>query len=372
MKTRLVLLLLLVFGIGWVVGQVGPAGRERARTGAQAGPRAPAVPPLPPLPATLGEEEKRDIEVFRRASASVVNITSIAFQRDFFSLNIYKVPQGSGTGFVWDTKGHIVTNFHVIGRGDRFSVTLSDQSDWDAEVVGTAPEKDLAVLRIDAPRELLVPLAIGRSSDLIVGQRVLAVGNPFGLDQTLTTGIVSALGREIESPSGRTIRDVIQTDAAINPGNSGGPLLNSAGRLIGVNTMIVSPSGAYAGIGFAVPVDTVSRMIPQVIEHGRALLPGIDAVFLSDAYARRLDLDGVIVQEVAPGGVADRAGVQGIRMTRRRFLLGDVIVAIDGKPTSTVDDLLYAMEAAGVGRKVRLTILRGSDTREVTVELVAR
>jgi S1-C subfamily serine protease len=211
----------------------------------------------------LQADELANINLFKQASPSVVNITSLGVQRDMFSMNVQQVPRGTGTGFVWDAQGHIVTNFHVIQGGQGARVTLSDQSVYDAKLVGAFPDRDLAVLQIDAPKEKLPPLAMGSSRDLVVGQRVYAIGNPFGLDQTLTMGIVSALNREIESFNNRTIRGVVQTDAAINPGNSGGPLLDSAGRLIGVNTQIASPSGASAGIGFAIPVDEVNRIVPR-------------------------------------------------------------------------------------------------------------
>src|SRR5262245_59851892 len=211
----------------------------------------------------LNAEERATIALFRQASPSVVYITTVARQRDFFSLNIAEIPQGSGSGFIWDQEGHIITNFHVIQGASGDKVTLADHSVWDAQLVGVAPDHDLAVLSIKAPKNQLRPLALGTSADLEVGQSVFAIGNPFGLDQTLTTGIISALGREINATTGRTIAGVIQTDAAINPGNSGGPLLDSAGRLIGVNTAIFSPSGSYSGIGFAVPVDTVNRIVPQ-------------------------------------------------------------------------------------------------------------
>ena len=230
-----------------------------------------AVAPRGPLTS----EEHANIEIFRRASPSVVHITSLGMQRDLFSLRVQEVPRGTGTGFVWDERGHIVTNFHVIQDANGAKVTLADQSSWDAELVGTFPGRDLAVLRIKAPRDKLPPIAIGSSRDLQVGQRVYAIGNPFGLDQTLTVGIVSALNREIESFGGRTIRGVIQTDAAINPGNSGGPLLDSAGRLIGINSQIASPSGASAGIGFAIPVDEVNRVVPRLIRDGRFVRPSI-------------------------------------------------------------------------------------------------
>jgi len=341
----------------------------------------PALPPASaaatespdaPLPEGLSPEERRDISVFRHASASVVYITNYTRQIDFFSFDAVETPRGTGSGFVWDKDGHIVTNFHVIEDGTKFSITLGD-TEYDATFVGGAPDKDIAVLKIDAPADKLVPLTVGRSSDLIVGQRVLAVGNPFGFDHTLTTGVVSGLGRELRSPSGRRIRDVIQTDAAINPGNSGGPLLDSSGRLIGINSAIYSPSGASAGISFAVPVDTVSRLVPQLIRYHRIKQPGIGgATLLADYYARRWDIDGVVVREVDDGSAADAAGLKGLTMTRsRRIRVGDVIVAIDGKPVHSQEDLLDAFEAAGVGATVRLAVVKGGEgpKREVRVTL---
>jgi S1-C subfamily serine protease len=323
-----------------------------------------------PLPEGLSPEERRDIGVFRRASESVVYITNFARQIDLFSFDAIEAPRGSGSGFVWDRNGHIVTNYHVIEEGTTFSVTLGDE-DYDATLVGVAPDKDLAVLKVDAPAGKLVPLTVGRSKDLIVGQRVLAVGNPFGFDHTLTTGVVSGLGRELRSPSGRRIRDVIQTDAAINPGNSGGPLLDSSGRLIGINSAIYSPSGASAGIGFAVPVDTVARLVPQLIRHRRIRQPGIvGATFLPDAYARRSDIDGVVVREVERGSPADQVGLSGLSMTRsRRIRVGDVIVAVDGKAVRDQEDLFDAFETAGLGAMVRLTVVAGGDGERRTLRV---
>jgi S1-C subfamily serine protease len=223
----------------------------------------------------LLSDEKSTITLFRQASPSVVNITAIGVERDLFTLNLYQIPQGTGSGFVWDTNGDIITNFHVIQQADAAQVTLADQSNWKARIVGVAPDKDIAVLRIDAPANRLRPIPIGTSKDLQVGQSVFAIGNPFGLDQTLTTGVISALNREIESVTRRPIQGVIQSDAAINPGNSGGPLLDSAGRLIGVNTAIYSPSGTSAGIGFAIPVDIVNRIVPELIRSGKVTRPGL-------------------------------------------------------------------------------------------------
>src|SRR6185295_3452494 len=249
-------------------------------------PRA-APRPVTPRGDLLGDE-KSTITLFRQASPSVVNITAIGVERDLFTLNLYQIPQGTGSGFVWDTNGDIITNVHVSQNADAAQVTLADQSNWRARVVGTAPDKDLAVLRIDAPANRLHPIPIGTSKDLQVGQSVFAIGNPFGLDQTLTTGVISALNREIESVTRRPIQGVIQSDAAINPGNSGGPLLDSAGRLIGVNTAIYSPSGASAGIGFAIPVDTVNRIVPRLIRDGRFIRPALGVTAGSESLAKVL------------------------------------------------------------------------------------
>ena len=324
------------------------------------------------LPDDLDPMELRQIEVFRRASDSVVYITSIALRRSFFNMNLFQIPQGSGSGFVWDTHGHIVTNFHVIEGGNTFIVALSDQTEWEASVVGVAPDKDLAVLKIDVPARQLTPLPIGRSASLAVGQKVLAVGNPFGLDHTLTVGVVSALGRELRSPGGRIIRDVIQTDAAINPGNSGGPLLDSRGRLIGINSAIYSPTGASAGIGFAVPVDTVARLVPQLIEYGRPLQPGIGITLLPDHLASRIGLEGVVIYEVLLNGPAARAGLQGVQTSRSgRLIVGDWIIAVDGEPVSTGDDLMHLFEGAGIDAEVDLTVVRDDVHKTIRITLIA-
>ncbi len=379
---------LLLVGLGFIVG-VGFGRGETGRTGAasaaepagepvaaevrvESAPAAVLAPAAGSMPEILGPEERRDIEVFRKASGSVVFITSIALRRDFWSFDVLQIPQGTGSGFVWDRKGHIVTNFHVLESGDKFSVTLADQSEWPAEIVGVAPEKDLAVLRIEAPAERLSPLMLGSSRDLLVGQKVLALGNPFGLDHSMTSGIVSAVGRELRAPGGRLIRDVIQTDAAINPGNSGGPLLDSTGRVVGVNAAIFSPSGASAGVGFAVPVDIVKRYVPQLVQRGRAIRPDIAARYLTDTQAERFGLDGAgaVVLNVVAGGPADRAGIEGIARTRHGYVLGDVIVAVDGKPVRSGEDLAYSFETAGIGREVRLTVRRDGKDRDVEVTLV--
>jgi len=325
-----------------------------------------------PIPEDLSPDERRRIQVFRQSSASVVYITSIALRRSFFSMDLFQIPQGTGSGFVWDTRGHIVTNYHVIEGGNTFIVALADQSEWEAEVIGVAPDKDLAVLRIKAAAHQLHPLERGSSSRLAVGQQVLALGNPFGLDHTLTAGVVSALGRELRSPGGRVIRDVIQTDAAINPGNSGGPLLDSRGRLIGVNSAIYSPSGGSAGIGFAVPVDTVARLIPQLIQHGRPIQPGIGVSLLPDHITSRLGLEGVVLYEIVRDGPAHRAGLEGLRTSRSgRIIAGDRIVAVDGEPVRSGDDLMHLFENAGVGSRVTLQVIGEGQERQVALTLVA-
>ena len=331
--------------------------------------------PAPPRAVTprspLTPDEQAHIDLFRRASPSVVHITTLATQRDMFSMNVMQVPSGTGTGFVWDDGGHIVTNFHVIQGGSGAKVTLADQTTFDAKLVGVFPDRDLAVLKIAAPKAKLPPIAIGSSRDLLVGQRVYAIGNPFGLDQTLTTGIVSALNREIESFNGRTIRGVVQTDAAINPGNSGGPLLDSAGRLIGVNTQIASPSGASAGIGFAIPVDEVNRIVPRIIRDGRFVRPAIGITAGPPELANALRLPrGVAVVQVGSGTPAARAGLQAFRRGDRGDVVpGDVITAINDEPVADLDDMLSALEKHQPGDNVTLTLWRNGSTRKQAVVL---
>lgn len=328
--------------------------------------------PVTPSPVELSADERSTIAVFERATKSVVFIANTAFQHDFWSLNVMEVPQGSGSGFVWSKQGHIVTNFHVVYGADTIKVTLADRSEHEARLVGADPDHDLAVLQIQVPDGHVEPLAVGSSHDLRVGQKVLAIGNPFGLDHTLTTGIVSALGRTIKSMSNRTIEGVIQTDAAINPGNSGGPLLDGAGRLIGVNTQIVSPSGAYAGIGFAVPVDTVNRIVPELVKHGKLIRPGLGVSLVPDAMAKRWGIMGVIIGKVPRGSAADRAGLKGVRQTMSgQIQLGDIIVSVAGKPVATIDDLMGAMEMHKVGDQVSVEILRGNRREKLSVTLQA-
>ena len=308
----------------------------------------------------LAESEKSTIDLFRRSSPSVVYITTLSVREDPFRRNATAIPSGTGSGFVWDEAGHVVTNFHVIREADAARVTLSDGSVWPAELAGASPEKDVAVLLIKAPRERLNVLPVGTSRDLAVGQAVFAIGNPFGLDHTLSTGVVSGLGREIESAAKVPIQDVIQTDAAINPGNSGGPLLDSAGRLIGINTAIYSPSGASAGVGFAVPVDTVLRVVPQIIEHGRVIRPGLGVRLADPAFARRAGVEGIIVMAVQPGQAADKAGIQGMKRDARtgQAVLGDVIVAVDGQPVTDAVSLYKVLDRHEVGQTVQVRVTR--------------
>lgn len=319
---------------------------------------------------SLTEAEQSLTQLFREASPSVVYITSIGLRRDFFSFRATEIPQGTGSGFIWDDQGHIITNFHVIQDARRAEVTLADQSSWPAELVGYAAEKDLAVLRIDAPPASLKAIPLGTSHDLEVGRTVMAIGNPFGFDQTLTTGIISALGREISSVAGLPIRDVIQTDAAINPGNSGGPLLDSAGRLIGVNTAIVSPSGGYAGIGFAIPVDTVNWVVSDLINFGKIQRPTLGLELASDSVSRRFGLEGPIVLRVTPGSGAERAGIQPTMRNRQgRIQLGDVIVSINGERIRRSGELGLALERHRAGETVTVTVVRDKKVKDVKVTL---
>ncbi|MEY4416589.1 MAG: putative DegP protease [Pseudomonadota bacterium] len=319
----------------------------------------------------LAADELAQVELFRRLSPSVVHITTLGLQRDLFSRSVQQVPRGTGTGFVWDAAGHIVTNFHVIQGGSSATVTFADQTTVEAKLVGAFADRDLAVLKVELPRERLTPIPLGSSRDLLVGQRVYAIGNPFGLDQTLTTGIVSALNREIESFNERTIRGVIQTDAAINPGNSGGPLLDSAGRLIGVNTQIASPSGANAGIGFAIPADEVNRIVPRLIRSGRITRPALGISAANEQLERALRLpNGVALVQVAPDGPAARAGLQPFARNRDGSVAGgDVITAVQGEAVSTLDDLLTVLERYQSGDTLTLTVWRSGRTRQTSVRL---
>jgi S1-C subfamily serine protease len=378
-RVRPFFLFSLLIGVG--LGLLIPVGIQRVIS--SGGPQEGSTPEAAPAPGRataaspyLDEEEQQTIHLFETAAPSVAFITTRVRQVDFWTRNVFDVPKGTGSGFLWDDEGHVVTNFHVVQdaarRGGSAKVTLGHE-EFDAAVVGFARDQDLAVLKISAPRARLVPLRVGASRDLRVGQRVYAIGNPFGLDFTLTTGIVSALGRTIQSLSSTTIFDVIQTDAAINPGNSGGPLLDSGGRLIGVNTAIYSPSGASAGIGFAVPVDTVNRIVPELIRHGRVIRPVLGVNLderLSSNVIRRLGIEGVLIRGVARGSGAAEAGLEGARVDRRgRVVPGDVIQQIDGKDVGSVGDLLGRLGRFRPGDTVTLTVWRDGETRSVRVRL---
>ncbi len=320
----------------------------------------------------LSDIEKTNIAIYKKAKPSVVHITSLGIERDIWNRNVQEVPEGTGSGFIWDEGGHVVTNFHVIEKAQAAHVTLADHTAWRASLVGAAPEKDLAVLHIDAPKSKLIPITIGSSEDLQVGQITYAIGNPFGLDLTFTDGVVSALGREILSVTKQhTIKNVIQTSAAINPGNSGGPLLDSAGRLIGVNTAIYSPSGGSIGIGFAIPVDEVNRVVPQLIKKGKLERPGLGVQLLDDRSARELGVDkGAVVLNVYRNSPADKAGLRPTRMTRTgRIRIGDVITAIDDKPVVKANDFFDILEKYKNGDTVTLTILRDGEEEKVEATL---
>lgn len=353
-RTRLLALLFIILVVLSGPGWLSPLARALAAAGGR----------------TLAQDEATAIEIFQAASPSVVYITSVELRQDILTLNVYEIPRGTGSGFIWDREGRIVTNYHVIEDASNIEVTLADGSSLKASLVGVAPDKDLAVIQVKAPPGKLKPIAVGSSKDLLVGQRVYAIGNPFGLDHTMTSGIVSALGREIEAATGRTIEGVIQTDAAINPGNSGGPLLDSGGRLIGVNTAIYSPSGASAGIGFAVPVEEVKSVVPILIKHGRIIQPGIGVTVAHERLAQRLGLEeGALIIYIKPGGSAEAAGLRGTRRSPEGIVLGDIIVSVEGNPVRTPDDLRLEFDRHRVGDRVTLGILRGSKEMQVKVAL---
>lgn len=307
----------------------------------------------------LTSAELSTIQLFEKAAPGVCFITTTNIRENYWTRDISEIKSGTGSGFIWDKMGHIVTNYHVIEGADKATVTLADQTNWTAELVGVAPEKDLAVLKIKAPISVLYPIPVGISENLKVGQSVFAIGNPFGLDQTLTTGVVSALGREIQSRAGVPIRDAIQTDAAINPGNSGGPLLDSGGKLIGVNTAIYSPSGASAGIGFSIPVDAVRWVVPELIRYGKIQRPTIGVELASNNIVSRYGLQGPLVLNVPAGSNAEKSGLQPTRRNRYgEIILGDILIGIDDEPIKNNGDLYLFLEKHKVGDVVELELLR--------------
>jgi S1-C subfamily serine protease len=328
---------------------------------------APAVVPR----GELSEVERATVELFKRAQASVAHITTVDLRTDIFRLNVFEIPKGTGSGFVWDEHGHVVTNAHVIDAANSARVTLADHSVWAAELVGVSHRHDLAVLRVAGAAKRAKPLPLGSSSDLLVGQQVIAIGSPFGLDYTLSTGVISGLGREIPGPGGLPIQGAIQTDAAINPGNSGGPLLDSAGRLIGVNTSILSPSGASAGIGFAVPIGTVARVVPELIQYGREVRPVIGVQLAEDALVRGFGAQGALVLRVVPGSGAETAGLRGTARDAAtgRILFGDLIVGIGDAPIAKTQDVHLALDDARPGDTVEVHFLRDGKKQSARVTL---
>ena len=331
---------------------------------------APELPIVPLGPHARTEDEDNSISVFRAVAPSTVFVTKANIIFDRFARPV-EVPVGTGSGFIWDAQGHVVTNFHVVQGARSFSVTLHDHKSFDAELVGTDPRKDIAVLAVQDPPKNLQPIRVERGLELSVGQKTLAIGNPFGLDQTLTTGVISALGRSVPGVGGVTIRDMVQTDAAINPGNSGGPLLDSRGRLIGMNTMIYSESGSSAGIGFAVPVAAIARVVPQIIHGGKPDRIGIGiGIDPSQTLERQYRIRGVLVIDVAEGGPAEKAGLKGAVRTRRGLSISDVIVAIDGESVQNYDDFYNILDRHEPGQKVKVTVQRGDQRLDFDIELI--
>ncbi len=329
---------------------------------------------------TLTEDEKNNITIYQKASPSVVNVISTVITRDFFLNPIPR--EGSGSGSIIDARGHVLTNNHVIRDARKLEVTLADGSKWPANLVGTDPDNDLAVIKMDAPADKLRPLPLGDSQKLQVGQKVLAIGNPFGLGLTLTTGIISSLGRNIRSEVGTMIEDLIQTDASINPGNSGGPLLNSQGEMIGINTAIISPTGASVGIGFAIPVNTAKRMIPELISKGYVSYPwaGVSVQPLFPELARFLKLKverGAMVIDVTAGGPGEKAGLRGgdrtIQARNLQVIVGgDVITQVDRREVKDADDLIKYIRERKPGDAVTLKILRDGQFKDIKLTLAER
>lgn len=363
----LMLLLVLIAGAiaGWLVSR--SVWNHEGRT-VGADPR-----PIDPR-GSLSAEEQSTIQVFKQTNPSVVFINTVSQRMDLFTGDVREVPLGAGSGFVWDKAGHVVTNFHVVTNSSGAQVTLSDHKAYPAKVIGVSPSNDLAVLEITAPADRLRPILIGSSHDLQVGQQVLAIGDPFGLDQTLTTGIVSALGRTIRSPAGNAISNVIQTDAPINPGNSGGPLVDSSGRLIGVNAAIVSPSGSSAGIGFAIPVDTVNRIVPQLIKVGHVVRPKTGLEFsdrLSQIICSQMGVQGVLIIRVKPDSPAAAAGLRGTRQVQGEIEPGDVIQKVGDVAVNNTEQFYAALEDYKPGDVAKLEIYRDGQTQEISVKLEA-
>lgn len=337
-------------------------------------PSAPEPAPVRTVAARgdLAADEKSTIELFEKSRDSVVYISTAALVRDAWTRNVFSVPKGTGSGFIWDEAGHVVTNFHVIAGANEATVKLADGRDYKAALVGASQVHDIAVLKIGVGFKRPPPVPVGTSSDLKVGQKVFAIGNPFGLDWTLTSGLVSALDRSLGGQEGPAVEHLIQTDAAINPGNSGGPLLDSAGRLIGINTAIYSPSGASAGIGFAVPVDTVMRVVPELIKQGKYIRPALGIEIdqqMNERLAALTGTAGVAVLRVQPGSAADKAGLRGVELTPNGIIPGDIIVAINGKPVDSLSKLFARLDEQKIGDVVKVQLVNNGQTREVEVTL---
>jgi S1-C subfamily serine protease len=333
-------------------------------------PAAASHEPASPLPDFLLPDEVNTIQVFQAVSPVTVNVSTLRLERYLFSLDTTEVPAGTGTGFIWDQVGHVVTNFHVISDASKVMVTFKDGRSVPARLVGTEERKDIAVLQVEVPPGI-DPIHLANSSELHVGQKAIAIGSPFGLDQTLTKGVISALGRQIQGVGGVTIKDMIQTDASINPGNSGGPLLDSRGYLIGMNTMIFSKTGSSAGIGFAVPSNTIKRIVTELIRYGRVKQPGMGISPFPDNVTARLGLVGVLLMEVTPGGPAQVAGLHGTTRNRRgEILLGDLIVAVNDQPVVNYDALYSALDDHKLGETVSVTYVRDRRRHTVTVKLI--
>ena len=328
-------------------------------------------PPISNESSALLENEKNTISIFKNSVDAVVNVSNIQIaRRGFFDMDPSEVPAGAGTGFVWDNDGHIVTNFHVVQGGDKFVINFhNDSKQYEAEVVGTEPRKDIAVLKVKELPSKFKPLSIGASGTLSVGQKALAIGNPFGLDHTLTEGIISALDRKIEGIGGVKIHGMIQTDCSINPGNSGGPLIDSSGQLIGMNTMIFSASGSSAGVGFAVPVDTIKRIVPDLIKFGKVNRPGLGISLLEDNYKGYFNVrKGLVIKYVDPKSPAGKLGLKGMsRDARGRYYIGDVLLKLDGKEVNTYDDIYNLLENYKIGQEVSITYLR--DEKSISTKI---
>ncbi len=324
------------------------------------------------VPPYLLPDEVNTIKLFQKHSSSVVNINSMRVQRHLFSFDTTEVPAGTGTGFIWSNQGFIVTNFHVIQDASQIVVSFKNGLTAKAKVVGAEPSKDIAVLKTELPPNFeFAAFALSDSNKLLVGQKVVAIGSPFGLDQTVTTGIISALGRSIVGVGNVTIRDMIQTDASINPGNSGGPLLDSRGFLLGMNTMIYSESGSSAGVGFAVPANTIARTVNDIIKYGRVKQPGIGISFFDDSVTRRLGMRGVLIKEVAQNGPAEKAGMRGTMRNRNgEIVIGDLIVAVDGAKVATYDDLYLIFDQKKIGDEVTVTIIRHRKEHQLKINLI--